>query len=206
MGKTSAYWITPNGKILKPTQYHIGTVIDHPELFGMTDKQIKKIYDKHDEKISPFLEGKAREEIMTMLLKKKFIRIRQKIMGSYIIQLDKITPKINDYLWEWSNKESKQAQDKYADVNIHILQGNKMIRTSLDRLASGETIKESVGGNRRLLTENECNQIHIYTEDEISMLPSYFDYAEELIDENTEQWIIDEILEHKYSTMMKHLK
>ena len=191
MGKTSTYWITPNGKILKPAQYHIGTVIDHPELFGMTDKQIKKIYDKHDEKISPFLEGKAREEIMTMLLKKKFIRIR---------------PKINDYLWEWSNKESKQAQDKYADVNIHILQGNKMIRTSLDRLASGETIKESVGGNRRLLTENECNQIHIYTEDEISMLPSYFDYAEELIDENTEQWIIDEILEHKYSTMMKYLK
>ncbi len=205
MGTTTAYWITPKGKVLQASNYHIGTVINNPEWFGMTDKQLKDIYDKHNEKMSHFLEGKAREEIMTKLLQKKFIRIRQKIMGSYTVQLNRITVQLSDYLWMWANKESKQTQDKYADVNIHVLKGNKMIRTSLDRIASGENIDESIK-NKRHLTEKECESIKFYDEKDINEIPSYFEYAEEIIDEETDQWIIDEVLEYKHKTMMKYLK
>lgn len=203
MSRVNADWILPNGIIVPIEHYHIGTVIDHPEKFGMTTKQIEDIYKKHNEKMSPFLEGKAREEIMTLLFKKKFIRTRQRINGSYIIQLNRLTPKINDYIWQWANKETQSAMDKYDDVFIHLLKGNKMIKTSLDELASGKTIKES---KRRLLTENECKKITIINESNIDLVPDYFTYAEDYIDTETDQWIIDEILDNNHELMMKHLK
>jgi hypothetical protein len=203
MARTSAYWITPAGEILKPDSYHIGSVIKMPSKFGTTTEKLKKIFDKYGEKYSPFAEGKAREEIISDLLKKKFIRIRQNVSGSYTIQVNTLTPKMNDYIWEWANKESKDTFDKFADVNIHILKGNKIVRTSLDRLASGETIKES---RRGILTEEECNNIRVFTDSDISEMRDYFDYAEEYIDEHTDQWVIDEILENKYRAMVKHLK
>ena len=201
-----AWWITNRGDMLRLDQYHVGAVIKNPELFGYTTEKLKKIYAKYNEPYSPTLEGKAREEILYKLMKKKYIRIRKKISGDYSIQLDALNPKMGDRLWLWANKESKDAFDKFADVTIHLLKGNKMIRTSLDQLASGATIKESIGGERRLLTAQECEKIKVYTEDEMDQLPDYFEYAEDFIDEDTEQWVIDEILEHKNSTMMKHLK
>ncbi len=199
-----AWWILPTGKTIRLDQYHIGAVLNHPEKFGYTDDKLKKIYDKHKEPMSPTIEGKAREEIIYNLMKKKFIRIRKKIAGDYSIQLDRLTPAIGDRLWLWANKESQNAFDKYADVTIHTLKGNKMIRTSLDELASGATIKEAIG-NHRLLTKEECEYIREYSEKDLSKFPDYFEYAEELIDEHTEQWVIDEIIEHKNKTMMKHL-
>ncbi len=202
--KTNAYWILPTGEITKPSIYHIGFVIKNPKKFGMTDSEIKKIYQKYDEPMSPTAEGKAREYIMERLLRKKFIRIRENRTGSYTIQLNKLTPENGDYLWIWANKISQTAYDKYADITIHQLQGNKMTRTSLDKLASGMSVLESIK-NHRLLTSEECEYIRVYTDDDVHELPDYFDYAESMIDENTEQWVFDEIIKYKYKAMNKHL-
>jgi len=203
--KTKAYWILPSGEILEPSIYHIGSVIKKPSKFGMSTKELQDIFDKYNEPMSSTAEGKAREHIMSRLLTKGYIRIRENVRGGYSIQLNRLTPKVGDMLWEWANKESQISNDKYADVTIHQLKGNKMTRTSLDQLASGATIKERIG-ERKTLTPEECNSIRIYKESEMSELPEYFDYAEDLIDENTEQWVIDEILEHNHKTMMKHIR
>ena len=155
MGATSAYWITPKGVIIEPSTYHIGSVIKYPKKFGLSADYIKSVYDKHDERMSPHLEGKAREEIMTKLIKSGYIRIREMNRG-------------NDDLWMWANKmiNDKIIKDIYADVVIHQLSNRKMTRTSVNDIASGSIIKESIGGERRFLLKEETDKIKIYTEDE----------------------------------------
>lgn len=168
MSATSAYWITPKGVIVEPATYHIGSVIKYPKKFGLSADYLKSVYDKHNERMSPHLEGKAREEIMAKLIRSGYVRIRQMNRGNFTIQLNKLTPKVTDDLWLWANKmiNDKIIKDKYADVVIHQLSNRKMTRTSLNDLASGATIKESIGGERRLLLKEDTDKVKIYTEDE----------------------------------------
>ena len=165
-----AYWIDRRGKIIAPDSRHIITVVKHPEWFGETPESIKKVFNKHNEPINTNVEGKAREEIMTKLIKKGFIRIRQSVSRRdqrWSIQLNKLTSKVGDVLWGWANKmiNDKIAKDKFADVTVHQLSNNKMMRTTLDRIATGETIRESLG-KRRVLLKEETDKIKIYTEEE----------------------------------------
>jgi len=73
MGK--AYWL--KGKTIYPLgEYskHIDMILDHPELFGATEPELKAIYKKYDEPYG--FEGKAREEIITSMYSKGWIRVR----------------------------------------------------------------------------------------------------------------------------------
>jgi len=202
MKLTVAYWVTPKGEILEPKSYHIGSVIDAPKKFGYTKEKLQKIYDKYDERMSAGLEGRAREEIMTNLLKKGFIRIRRRIRDGYTVQIDRLTPKVEDNLWQWANYELKRAISRYDNVNIYTLKDGKVIKTNLDKIASGSQIKES----KSYMNESEISNIRVFTDETIHEMTDYFEYAENLIDEDTDQEVIDEILEYKYSAMMKHLK
>jgi hypothetical protein len=197
MGSTSAYWITPKGEILKPNAYHIGSVMKNPSKFGMTTDELKKIYDRYGEKYSPYLEGNAREEIMNTLLKRGFIRIRERKLGGYIIQLYKITDKNNDFIWEWANNERKVSNDRYADVTIHTLINNKRKKTNLEELVSGKNINEDGVSSKDII---------IYTDDTFYMTEDYFDYAERIVDEDTEQCVIDEIYIYNNNLISKYIK
>jgi len=175
---TYAYWIDPRGNIMKPDIRHIGTILAKPSLFGETDKTIKMTYYKYNEPVSSTLEGNAREEIMTRVIMRGFTRIRK--TGSrndqrWSIQVAKLNNKNRDHIWEWAKFaiQNNIAGDKYADVHIHQLQNNKMTKTSLNKIASGEQIKES---------------LRIYTQDEaIREWEDYFDYAHLYFDVLSEQ-------------------
>jgi hypothetical protein len=179
-----AYWITPKGEILKPDIRHIGAIIRNPRKFGETDRTINATYEKHGEKISATIEGKAREEVMTRVIKRGFIRIRKggsRSNQKWSIQLTKLNSRVNDYLWEWARKmiDSRVAIDTFADVHIHQLSNNKMTKTSLNKIADGGSITEDV---------------RIYREDELHELEDYFDYAHryfDLIHEDAQQELID---------------
>lgn len=137
-----AYWIDPRGRVIKVPITHIATVIKHPTKFGLTKAKIQKAYDKHNEKIG--WEGKAREEIMIDLMKKGFIRIRERSKG-WSVQLWKLNKKMNDYLWMWAHEILPTAFDKFGEVEIWEL--NRMgsrpsVSVSLDDLASGKSVKE----------------------------------------------------------------
>ena len=161
MERNSAYWIVPTGEILQPSAFHIQTVVKFPKKFGETDKTIQDTFDKHGENPQSNMEGKARDEIMKRVIQRGFVRIRFGGSGAnrrWSVQLNKLTQKMSDIIWVWAKTIQDKVSDKYADVFIHQLSNNKMTKTSLDVIASGATIRESVV----ILKESECHLLPDY--------------------------------------------
>lgn len=97
--RKEAYWITPDGEVIKVKTTHIDEVIRNPELFGLNIEDIKALYKKYDEPLG--LEGKAREEIMLNLILVGWIRIRWKPKEySYTVQM-KQSPETETNLKNW---------------------------------------------------------------------------------------------------------
>jgi len=85
------YWIDPEGNIAEVGERHIVTIIEKPEAFGLTKAYIVKVHKKHHEK--PGQEGDAREEILTKLMDKGWIRLRYVDSGdSWGIQVSEKSP------------------------------------------------------------------------------------------------------------------
>lgn len=72
--QAKGYWYYNKQIFEVTTSKHIDWIIKYPEKFGLTEQDIKSIYDKHNEKIG--FEGKAREELIRMAISKGWIRIR----------------------------------------------------------------------------------------------------------------------------------
>lgn len=72
---TEAYWISPEGEILQIDTSHIDMVFDKPEFFGLSLKLIQSIYDIYNEAYRS--EGDARGEILLMLFRNGWIRVRR---------------------------------------------------------------------------------------------------------------------------------
>lgn len=88
--RNNAYFIDPKGSILPVWQSkHIDEICREPEQFGLTLKTVNEKFRKHNEKLGA--ERKAREEIMTSLLRKGWIRVRFRPSGYLIFQLNKLT-------------------------------------------------------------------------------------------------------------------
>ena len=97
-----AYWISPSGKAIEVERLHIATIIQNPTKFNTTAAKLKKIYDKHKEQFSPFLEGFAREEIMSDMIQKGWIRTRfERRSNTWTIQLNKLSNRAKDYIFDW---------------------------------------------------------------------------------------------------------
>ena len=71
---TRAYWIFPESSILDVSSHHMA-VIRSPEEFGETTQTIHDTYERYGERLG--LEGKARSEILTRVIQRGFIRIRE---------------------------------------------------------------------------------------------------------------------------------
>jgi len=182
-----AYWITPKGKIISPESRHIISVVKYPKKFGETDKTIDDTFNKYGEQKLSDIEGEAREEVMLRVIKRGYIRVRNNNTRNsqhWSIQLNILTNKVNDILWKWSNKIIKDgtALGKYSTVIIHELGRNdKMTQTTLDKIASGKSIREQKG----YLTKEETNKIHIYTEDEMYLIEDWNDVDFKQMNENS---------------------
>lgn len=70
----NAYWIFPDGEIFPVLKKHIVSVIEDPEKFGLEIEYIRDMYNAFNEPIG--FEGKARREIMFVLILSKYIRCR----------------------------------------------------------------------------------------------------------------------------------
>lgn len=84
----AGFFISPDGVLLSIETTHIKTVISHPDKFGMTRAGIENIYRKYREPLG--LEGYAREEILSVLIRRGWIRIRH-YRGYWSVQIDKMT-------------------------------------------------------------------------------------------------------------------
>jgi hypothetical protein len=70
-----ALWISPQGEIYNVEKTHIDMVFDCPERFGLTLKLVQSIYDINNEQYRT--EGKAREDIILILIQNGWIRARR---------------------------------------------------------------------------------------------------------------------------------
>ncbi|HPS30826.1 MAG TPA: hypothetical protein PLZ43_11260 [bacterium] len=112
--RREAYWISPEGTVITVNTKHINEVISHPEVFGLTIEAIRAVYEKYDEPMG--LEGKAREEIMTGLILKGWIRIRWKDrVYSYTVQMRK------DEVTEANFRKWLSGFEKIPDTSVSYL-------------------------------------------------------------------------------------
>lgn len=182
-----AYWITPKGKIISPESRHIISVVKYPKKFGETDKTIDDTFNKYGEQKLSDIEGEAREEIMLRVIKRGYIRVRNNNTRNsqhWSIQLNKLTNKVNDILWEWANKiiREKTSLGRYSSVIIHELGRNdKLTQTTLDKIASGKSIRERKG----YLTNDEVDEIRIYKENELYLIEDWNDIDSKQMNENS---------------------
>ena len=141
-GMDLAYWISPSGKVMEPTMYHIGAIIDDPEKFGEMNYDIIMTFNKHGEPLSRNSEGKARNEIMKRVMERGFIRVRkQNIRRSqkWVIELYKLTKRKVKYLANWAKNliDKKLTDDVFADVQITDLNTFRSVGKSLALLSNG---------------------------------------------------------------------
>lgn len=165
------YWVSPKGEVLDlGSKTHIQVVIENPKKFGETAESIQRDYDARDEKMN--WEGEARNEIMIRIIKRGWARIRER-SNQWTVQVDKLTPKMNDVLWMWANTISKTVHDKYAPVLIYDLGSMKSKGKSIDfiDLSSGKSVSENVNYNtKHFKIVNDVNALSDIT------YPPEFDY------------------------------
>jgi len=136
---TVAYWISPRGEVLPVSTNHIDIIIKNPKKFGLTTEKIEKIYADHNERMGS--EGDAREEIILELLKHNWIRIRRYRNQGYSVNVDKMTKKIKDTLFDWANKllnkgiNGMKEGDKFIPVNILGFGDHFLKRTTIQKVA-----------------------------------------------------------------------
>ncbi len=130
----NAYWILPKNEVeesavIEVKAKHIDTVIDNPEIFGMTYDEISQTYKKYNEKLR--FEGFAREEIVIALIMKGYIHIRKnkKTDCWRITTINSLsdTKKVEQCtirkLTDWYKLVSRNKEHKFSDFEIFNLEG-----------------------------------------------------------------------------------
>ncbi len=142
----NAYWISPYGKIVDVPTYHINHIIQNPTIYGYTEEEINSIYEKHQEPKG--LEGKAREEIMSDVINKGWIRIRFiKKQYTWIVQLKKLDNKKKDYLQQWATEIEKS----FPNTDCNISTNTEYITKSTIDISNDVLFNESTRDYRYIL-------------------------------------------------------
>lgn len=136
---STAYWIDPQGRILKLTEaLHITQITSNPEKFGFTREQITKTYAKYGERIGT--EGKAREEIIKDALARGFIRVRLYPNRYWSVTTNRYDSKAKKALKVWAEQAQK---DRFAGPYISV----KITDLSKEKVYDQFTVSELAGGN-----------------------------------------------------------
>lgn len=144
-GFTVAYFISPKGEIIYCPTKHINMIISNPEKFGFNKEFIEFIYNQYNERIGQ--EGKARTQLLIILFKEGWIRIRRYGDNFWSVNVKKLTSKTKSYLKKWAIMMLKgidgfKEYDKEMEVKID--QENKKIQTSnISSIADDKFITEN---------------------------------------------------------------
>jgi len=165
----TAYFISPRGELIdtKAGSKHINMIISYPDKFGLTKQFIEDTYEKYNEKMGT--EGKARNEIIVLLIKQGWTRIRRYPNKFWIIDIPgKMDKKMKDRLYDFANKmldgiKGFKEQDKYMPVRIMNLQNYKKEMTigdiAKDKLFNEEEENINNKRSRYILVEKEIGDI-----------------------------------------------
>ena len=128
----NAYWLDPGGKLRQAKTTHIEDVGKNPEEFGLTSKIVNDYYKMYREK--PYIEGRARDEIIDLILKRGWTRIRYVISQDYYdIQTGELAKRVKDYLFQWAVKTLEQytnRNDSRVVINVVSSRSNQQFKMS----------------------------------------------------------------------------
>ncbi|MFW9942563.1 MAG: hypothetical protein ACFFFT_16105 [Candidatus Thorarchaeota archaeon] len=145
---TKAYWIFPDHKVLETSSHH-QEVIKSPQIFGETVESVRETYKKYGEKLG--LEAKARDEILTRVIQRGFIRIREN-RNNWSVQVWKLTDETRDRIHKWAKAKAvyNQVRDKYAHVKVTEVSkfSSIVFACTFDELASGSKRDEESQGEK----------------------------------------------------------
>ncbi len=143
-----AFFISPKGKFIGLQQYssHIDIITSNPKEFGLNIEDIRKTYEKYNERMG--VEGRAREEIITNLIKQGWIHVRKRPNKYWNITVWRMTNKIRDLLTDWASKILKgiggvKELNKFSPVHINTISGIYDKNITID-----DVIKKSLYENK----------------------------------------------------------
>ena len=114
-----AYWISPDGKILSNFRYHMDSVCENPAAFGLSREFLESVYNKYKEPWGS--EGRTREEVMSLLLGKGWIRIRYfPASRYYAVDLQELTETSKFYVWLWAKALLKAGGVSKGSLGVNI--------------------------------------------------------------------------------------
>ena len=129
-----AFWITPDHLVVPVLTSHVAMVIDHPQIFGVDLKNIRKVYAQHEEPLRS--EGYARGEIIReLVIKKGFIRLRRyreknaEYWSVNARQADETTLNtLREFFWGITQGQfGYREKDSFAEVRLDTVNGRKDI-------------------------------------------------------------------------------
>jgi hypothetical protein len=107
----NAYFISPDGEVIPVPNRHIDLIDANPELFGLTEKYLDKIYEKHGEGRGS--ECCARREFLKKIKNMGWIRVRivfDVASGKYVVNFD-------------LNRYTESSKDRIARFLLLMKQG-----------------------------------------------------------------------------------
>lgn len=142
-----AYWINPRGKIAGVGNTHIQSVVKDPTKFGLNRSYIEKMYDKYGEMIGQ--EGRAREDIIRLLIGQGFIRIRKYRNQGYTVSINKLNNKTKDILQLWAygilnGEYGFKEKELYASVKIDPIIGNLITKYNVSEISKWALMNEDM--------------------------------------------------------------
>lgn len=141
---TAAFWISPKGEITSSLTSHIDIILKNPEKFGFTKERLEKMYKSYGEPIG--LEGKAREEIVKLVIRKRFIRIRKYPNKFWSVNIFHKSFLDMNYVTDWAKKltttgiNGLKENDMYLPVIITDL-GSYRKEVLMGELAKGNLLE-----------------------------------------------------------------
>jgi hypothetical protein len=142
-----AFFLNPFGELIRVKgANHVSAIIQSPETFGLTREELEAIYNKYHEPLGQ--EGKAREEILTNLVRAGWMRMRRYPNKFWSINLFKLTVKAKDLLYDWANNILKgtwgfKETDPYMPVKVDFV-GGQISKYTVKDVASDKLFNEEV--------------------------------------------------------------
>ena len=115
----AGYWISPYGDLIPTKKNHITTVLEAPDKFGLSMKQIQDVYARHGEAVGT--EGEARKEIILSLVQQGWIRVRSYTRRGDItwsINIKRLTDRVKDHITDFFQKIAELGTYMGSVVNI----------------------------------------------------------------------------------------
>lgn len=134
-----AYWISPSGKIIPTETTHIMSIFNNPKTYGLDMVTIVKTYRKYNEPLG--IEGRAREEIMTDLMKNGWIRVRHVGNKGWYFEIIRLSEKLKGNILDFV---SKGLHDGFITKNTNVSIGQ------LNGVMSSSTASDLIGGDLKL--------------------------------------------------------